>query len=120
VLRAVVSRQARGLAVGMAIGCLGLGFALTAVARADGPVLRVSNLGQSSAPVEVAQPPFDLVATASCAYPFTLANEAACPAGTWPALGQAWGQIEDVAGGDALRLEFSTPVSSVAVSSTSN
>jgi hypothetical protein len=104
----------------MAIGCLGLGFALTAAARADGPVLRVSNLGQSSAPVEVAQPPFDLVATASCAYTFTVANEGACPAGTWPPLGQVWGQIEDVAGGDALRLEFSAPVSSVAVSSTSN
>lgn len=119
-LRAAVGREARGLAVGTAIGCLVLGFALTAAARADGPVLRVSNLGQSSAPVEVAQPPFDLVATASCAYTFTVANEGACPAGTWPPLGNAWGQIEDIAGGDALRLEFSAPVASVAVSSTSN
>jgi hypothetical protein len=117
---AAAGREARCLAVGTAIGCLVLGFALTAAARADGPLLRVSNLGQSSAPVEVAQPPFDLVATASCAYTFTVANEGACPAGTWPPLGKAWGQIEDVAGGDALRLEFSTPVSSVSVSSTSN
>jgi hypothetical protein len=116
VLRAV----GRGFGVGTAVGCLWLGFALTTAARADGPALRVSNLGQSSAPVEVAQPPLDLVATASCAYTFTLANEGACPAGTWPPLGQAWGQIEDVAGGDALRLEFNAPVSSVAVSSTSN
>jgi hypothetical protein len=120
VLRAAAGREARCFAVGTAIGCLVLGFVLTAAARADGPVLRESNLGQSSAPVEVAQPPFDVVATASCAYTFTVANEGACPAGTWPPLGQAWGQIEDVAGGDILRLEFSTPVSSVAVSSTSN
>ena len=47
-------------------------------------------------------------------------NEGPPPRVPWPPLGQAWGQIEDVAGGDALRFEFSTPVSSVAVSSTSN
>jgi hypothetical protein len=80
----------------------------------------VTNVGQPSAPIEVAQPPIDIAPTASCASPFTLANEGACPAGTWPALGRAWGQIEDVAGGDTLRFEFSAPVSTVRVASTSN
>jgi hypothetical protein len=35
-------------------------------------------------------------------------------------LGKQWGSIEDVAGGDTLRLEFNFPVSSVKVGSTSN
>jgi hypothetical protein len=94
--------------------------ALPVGAGASAPGLRVTNLGQSSAPVEIGQPPIDVVATNSCPSPFTLANESACPPGTWPPLGQPWGAIEDVAGGDTLRLEFSTPVSSVKVGSTSN
>jgi hypothetical protein len=94
--------------------------AAAAVARADAPTLRVTNLGQGTAPVEVGQPPIDIVATAGCAHPFTVANEAGCPPGTWPPLGQQWGQVEDVAGGDTLRLELSAPVTSVSVGSTSN
>jgi hypothetical protein len=99
---------------------LALLLSLGTTARADGPGLRVTNLGQPSAPVEVVQPPIDVAATATCAYPFTIANESACPPGTWPPLGQQWGLIEDVAGGDTLRLEFSAPVSEVKVASTSN
>jgi hypothetical protein len=106
--------------IGFIVGLAVLLVAMTAVARADGPILTVTNLGQSSAPVEVAQPPIEIAATAGCAHPFTLANEAACPAGTWPPLGRQWGSIEDVAGGDTLRFEFSAPVAAVTVGSTSN
>jgi hypothetical protein len=95
-------------------------LATTTTARADGPSLRVTNLGQASAPVEVGQPPLEIASKAACAYPFTIANEGACAAGTWPPLGQRWGLIEDVAGGDTLRLEFSSPVTEVKVASTSN
>jgi hypothetical protein len=95
-------------------------LAATGVARAQGPTLTVSNLGQSSAPIEVGQPPFEVPPAGSCAFPFTLANESACPAGIWPPLGRRWGAIEDVAGGDTLRLEFAAPVSAVTVGSTSN
>ena len=94
--------------------------AAPSVASADGPGLVVSNLGQESAPVEVGQPPIAVSATNSCEHPFTFANEAACAPGAWPPLGAPWGQIERVAGGDTLRLDFSGPVSSVSVGSTSN
>jgi hypothetical protein len=104
----------------LALATLVLLAALTTAARADAPALRVTNLGQSSAPVEVGQPPLDIAAAGSCAFPFTLANESACPAGTWPPLGRRWGSIEDVAGGDTLRLAFSSPVTTVKVGSTSN
>jgi hypothetical protein len=93
---------------------------VASAARADAPSLRVTNLGQPSAPVEVGQPPIEIAATAACAYPFTIANEGACPPGSWPALGRQWGPIEDVAGGDSLRLEFSAPVTTVKAGSTSN
>lgn len=116
---AAASTRKLGIVWGVAVGLLVL-LATVAQARADGPTLRVTNLGQSSAPVEVGQPPFDVAATGSCAHPFTLANESGCPAGTWPALGTQWGAIEDVAGGDTLRLEFSSAVASVLVGSTSN
>ena len=96
-----------------------LAFAPTA-ALGDGPTLTVTNLGQESAPVGVGQPPIEIVAANGCAHPFTLANEFACPPGTWPPLGRQWGLIEDVAGGDTLSFEFSAPVSAVAVGSTSN
>jgi hypothetical protein len=89
-------------------------------ARAAGPSLKVTNLGQESAPVEVGQPAIEIAATNGCAHPFTLANESACPPGTWPPLGRQWGLIEDVAGGDTLRFEFSSPVAAVSVGSTSN
>jgi hypothetical protein len=107
-------------AIGLAACTMSLWAALVATADAAGAVMRVTDLGQVSAPVEVGQPPIEIGPTAGCAHPFTLANEAACPAGTWPALGAAWGPIEDVAGGDTLRFEFSSPVSSVLIGSTSN
>jgi hypothetical protein len=95
-------------------------LALAAPASADAPTLKVTNVGQYWAPVDVAQPPIEIAPGPSCAYPFTISNESACPPGTWPALGTSWGQIEDVAGGDTLRLEFSSAVAGVKVSSTSN
>jgi hypothetical protein len=110
-----ISTRAR-LAVCATVLCA----AIPSLAQAEGPVLRVTDLGQPSAPIEVAQPPIDVAATASCASPFTIVSEGACPAGTWPALGRAWGQIEDVAGGDTLRFEFTAPVISVRLASTSN
>jgi hypothetical protein len=100
--------------------------AIAPLARAEGPTLTVTDLGQESAPVGVGQPPLPVSSTASCAHAFTLANEGACPPGTWPPLGRSsfdpggWGPSEHVAGGDTLRLAFSTPVLSVAVGSTSN
>jgi hypothetical protein len=89
-------------------------------AAAAGPSLRITNLGQATAPVVVAQPPVEVAATNGCAHPFTLANQGACPPGTWPALGVQWGPIVDIAGGDSLRLEFGAPVHSVTVGATSN
>ncbi len=103
-----------------AVCALAFVAATASAAWADGPTLRVTDLGQSSAPVEVGQPPIDVGSANGCAHPFTFANESACPTGTWPALGLPWGPIEDVAGGDVLQLAFSSPVSSVAVGSTSN
>jgi hypothetical protein len=95
-------------------------LASTVPAQADSPSLSITNLGQPSAPVQVGQPPITILATASCAYPFTLTNESACVPGTWPQLGRQWGPIEHVAGGDTLRLELPVAVSSVTASSTSN
>ncbi len=80
--------------------------------------MTVSDLGQFDAPVVVGQPPITLVSIGSCSAPFTL--EASCPPGSWPALGSNWGAVQDVAGGDALALTFSTPVSAVSVASTTN
>jgi hypothetical protein len=80
----------------------------------------VSDLGQPSAPVIVGQPPLTVASSGTCEAPFTVATQAACPPGTWPALGTTWGPIEDVAGGDELQLTFSSPVSIVTVASTSN
>jgi hypothetical protein len=115
------TEMSSGRRVGAAF-CVALSLALLlpALARADGPLLTVSDLGQSSAPVEVGQPPFEVPPRGSCIYPFTMETESACPAGTWPLLGERWGSIEDVAGGDALRLEFAAPVSAVTIASTSN
>lgn len=115
-----VPRRAHLGPVRLALCGLALFVAIGGTARADGPVLTVTNLGQPSAPVEVAQSPLTVGPTADCAHPFTLAGESACPPGTWPPLGQQWGPIENVAGGDTLRLEFATPVLAVKVGSTSN
>jgi hypothetical protein len=38
----------------------------------------------------------------------------------WPALGEAWGSIENAAGGDTIQLVFTAPVTHVTVASTSN
>jgi len=120
VLRTAVRERAAGAAAGLALATVALFAATGTVAHADAPTLRVTNLGQSSAPVEVGQPALEIAAMGTCASPFTLANESACPAGAWPPLGRQWGSIEDVAGGDTLRFEFSSPVSVVKVGSTSN
>ena len=95
-------------------------LSLATSANADVPTLRVTDLGQQTAPVEVGQPPIDIGAMSNCAYPFTIEKESVCPPGTWPALGRQWGLIEDVAGGDTLSLRFTSPVSAVRVGSTSN
>jgi hypothetical protein len=115
-MRSRMSRRGAGLLA----GALVVMFAHAGGAAANGPSLTVTNLGQPTAPVEVGQAPIGIAAAGSCASPFTLANQAACPAGTWPPLGQPWGQILNVAGGDGLRLEFSGPVTAVKVGSTSN
>jgi hypothetical protein len=108
------------VAVAGAFGVVLLLATSATAALAGGPSLTVTNLGQAGAPVEVGQAPIVLASTNGCAQPFTLANESACPPGAWPPLGQQWGPIENVAGGDTLRLAFGAAVSSVSVASTSN
>ena len=107
-------------AVGGAFGAVLLLATTATAALAGGPSLTVTNLGQAGAPVEVGQAPIVLASTNDCAHPFTFANESACPPGTWPPAGQPWGPIENVAGGDTLRLAFGAAVSAVSVGSTSN
>jgi hypothetical protein len=102
---------------------LGLGLlALPVVARAaaDPPALSISNLGQDSIPIDAGQPAFLVLPTGECPTPFTLEAAAACPTATWPSLGGIWAPTEYVAGGDALSFTFTSPVSAVAVASTSN
>jgi hypothetical protein len=120
-------RPARAAAA-LAICALALVAVSAATARADAPTLTVANLGQASAPSEVAQPPLGVGSRGSCPHPFSIARESACPPGTWPPLGRPswmgegdrWSPTEDVAGGDTLQLRFSAPMTGVAVASTSN
>jgi hypothetical protein len=120
-------RMARASA-GLAICMLALAVEIAPTASADAPTLTVTNLGQAAAPTEVPQPPLGVSSRGGCAHPFTLADEAACPAGVWPPLGSPtwdtsrdrWSPSEHVAGGDTLQLLFSSPVASVVVGSTSN
>jgi hypothetical protein len=92
----------------------------SALAVADAPSLSVVNLGQPSAPVIAGQPPLTVTSSGTCEVAFTLESEPACPPGTWPALGGAWGPIENAAGGDTLQLTFTAPVTKITVASTSD
>jgi hypothetical protein len=123
--------EARGRIAGelavLALCGLVLAAALAPIARADAPTLTVTNLGQASAPIGVAQPPLGVSSRGSCPHPFTIAGESACPPGAWPPLGRPswtagdrWSPTEDVAGGDTLQLSFSSPMASVSVGSTSD
>ena len=78
------------------------------MARARRADPQVTNLGQARRRSKWPSRRSTVVAAASCAYPFTIANESACP----PGPGRRWSvelgaPIEDVAGGDTLRFEFS-------------
>jgi hypothetical protein len=107
--------KGRGLAAIAAVATI---VALAAASSSAAPSLTVTDLGQPSAPVEVGQAPVEVSPAGSCPTPFTLA--AACPVGSWPALGGPWGPTLDVAGGDVLGLAFPVPVSDVVVASTTN
>jgi hypothetical protein len=116
-----------GRSAGLVLCVLALAAALAPSARADEPALTVTNLGQSTAPVEVGQPPLGVYSRGGCAHPFTIANESACPPGAWPGLGKpswaqgdVWSPTESVAGGDTLLLAFSAPMTAVSVGSTSD
>lgn len=91
-----------------------------ALAIGGEPRLEVTNVGQPSAPVVSGQPPLTITSSGTCGSPFSLSLESACSPSVWPGFGGTWSPVEAAAGGDALQLVFSSPMSSVVVASTSN
>jgi hypothetical protein len=103
-----------------AASLIAAGHSSPAVADASPPILSVSDTGQPSAPVIVGQPSLTIASSATCEAPFTTELASTCPRGTWPALGESWGPIENAAGGDTLQFTFTAPMTKVTVASTSN
>ena len=108
--RRTTTRLSMFVVASLLASCYGSAFVL-----ADTPSLSVVNLGQPSATVIAGQPALTLASSGTCEVPFTLESESACLPGSWPTLGEAWGPTEDVAGGDQLRLTFSSAVSNVTI-----
>lgn len=116
----ISARATRLVLVTIILGLGSLALPAASCAAAESPTLTVSNLGQSSIPVDPGQTALTVPPTGECPTPFTPEAEAACPPGTWPSLGGVWAPTEHAAGGDTLRFTFSSPVSAVSVASTSN
>jgi hypothetical protein len=84
----------------------------------------VENLGQPGLESERPQPPVVVAARGACSDPLDVAaangGPSPCP-GVWPAMGSAgWAPVVEIAGGDALELRFSQPMTQVRVSVMSN
>lgn len=83
--------------------------------------LRVTNLGQPGMVSEPPQMALDVASRGDCAAVLTAEHvdqgSSPCTPGTWPANGSgAWGPRLNVAAGDTIALEFSTPVTAVGYS----
>jgi hypothetical protein len=86
-----------------------LALGVVATARAESPLLKISDVGQVGEQSSPAQPPVTAAPGGSCAVPDTV--ESSCPPQSWPV--GSGERIVYVAGGDQLQLEFVTPVTNV-------